>query len=365
MPHRKLPVQLLLVALPLILLLGMVGCGEDATAPRFGEVIIEVFPDSLPIPWTLVSGKAMYSGVGDTTLSSLSPGDYELTWGGLLGYVLPNPPRETETVAAGEAIVFHTVYTEFTLGDFVAINAGSFTMGAPPGDSVAFADERPPHPVTISRPFWLKSTEVTQAEYGAIMCENPSYWQGCDDCPVERVNWNSALLFCNTLSDWAGLAPAYTITPDTVVWDRNAPGYRLASEAEWEYACRAGSSSRFYAGDHDSILAGIGWYAGNARGFPHRVGEKSPNDWGLYDMHGNVFELCWDWFASYDDGGVTDPAGPATGLFRISRGGGYQFDPDRCTATARGLSSPSETSQQRGLRIARNDQPKHHPREEQ
>jgi len=357
-------VQPLLIVLPL-LVVGLIGCGEDATEPQFGELVIDVFPDSLPIPWTVSSGKTSYNGVGDTVLESLPPADYELTWGGLIGYILPNPQRETETLAAGEAIVFHASYTEFTLGDFVLIDAGAFFMGALPSDSVAYTDERPPHPVTISRPFWMKTTEVTQAEYGAIMGQNPSHWQGCDDCPVEQVNWNNAVRYCNALSDWAGLSPAYTITPDTVIWDENSTGYRLATEAEWEFACRADSETRFHAGDHDSVLTGIGWYAGNANGFVHPVGEKSANDWGLYDMHGNIYELCWDWFASYGAGSQTDPSGPATGLFRISRGGAYQFDPDRCTATARGLRSPSESDRQHGFRIARNDQSKQHSREKQ
>jgi formylglycine-generating enzyme required for sulfatase activity len=221
----------------------------------------------------------------------------------------------------------------------VPISAGSFTMGSPPGESGRDDDEKQ-HRVTLTRGFLMSATEVTQAQYEAVMGESPSHFEGASR-PVESVSWYDAVRFCNALSEREGLRPAYRIAGDRVTWDRDADGYRLPTEAEWEYACRAGTTTRFHTGDGEADLDRAGWYSGNSGRETHDVGQKAANAWGLYDMHGNVWEWCWDWYDSYG-GDATDPAGPSgPGDYRVLRGGywynyaqdcrsanRYDFNPD-------------------------------------
>ena len=218
--------------------------------------------------------------------------------------------------------------------EMVEIPAGRFTMGSPGSETGRDLDERE-HDVVISRPFLAGKYEVTQGLWEKIMGNNPSHYNNCGEaCPVERVSWHEAVEFCNRLSEREGLSPAYRISGKDVTWDRSADGYRLPTEAEWEYACRAGTQSAFYTGrangwvteqkcGHDPSLDRAGWYCGNAKSKPHPVGQKTPNAWGLYDMHGNVSEGCWDRYGDYPTGEVTDPAGPSSGRNRVSRGGGW------------------------------------------
>jgi formylglycine-generating enzyme required for sulfatase activity len=170
------------------------------------------------------------------------------------------------------------------------------------------------------------------------MGTNPSTFRG-DDLPVECVSWYDAIVFCNKLSMREGLTPAYTISGSTnpanwgavptdsnSTWDAvtvnwNASGYRLPTEAEWEYACRAGTTTAYNTGD--TLTDNTGWYSGNSENTTHAVGGKSVNAFGLYDMHGNVWEWCCDWDGRYSSGAQTDPRGPSAGLSRVSRGGSW------------------------------------------
>ncbi|MDR2702565.1 MAG: SUMF1/EgtB/PvdO family nonheme iron enzyme [Spirochaetaceae bacterium] len=207
--------------------------------------------------------------------------------------------------------------------NMVRINGGTFTMGGPAAEWDR--DMYVQHQVTVSS-FYMGKYEVTQKEYREIMGTNPSKFKG-DNLPVEMVSWFDAVEYCNKRSQKEGLTPAYTIsgTGDnrTVTWNRNANGYRLPTEAEWEYACRAGTTTAYNTGA--TISNNTGWYYMNSNNKTHPVGQKPLNPWGLYDMHGNVLEWCWDWYGSYSSDAQTDPVGAASGSYRVLRGGSWSL----------------------------------------
>ena len=225
--------------------------------------------------------------------------------------------------------------------EMVHIPGGTFMMG---DDSSVDHDEKPEHRVTVSG-FKMGKYEVTQKQYEQVMGKNPSFFQGDTwqaaggeaqgSRPVESVSWIDAVKFCNELSRQEGKTPVYTINGESirdVSWDKNANGYRLPTEAEWEYACRAGTDTQWSFGDDEGGMDAYGWYSGNIdmgdypKGYgTHAVGKKEANPWGLYDMHGNVFEYCWDWWNWYDSAGnpETDPDGAASGGSRVARGGSW------------------------------------------
>jgi len=198
--------------------------------------------------------------------------------------------------------------------EFVWIPAGSFMMGSPDSEEDRKSDEGPQHRVTISRGFWMGKYEVTQAQWRRIMSDDPdpSHFKG-DNLPVELVTWHDCVEFCARLTQrerQAGRLPA-------------GYAFRLPTEAEWEYACRAGTTTRYYTGDSESDLPRAGWYSGNSGEKTHPVGQKEPNAFGLYDMHGNVLEWCDDWYGPYSGEAQKDPRGPSSGSGRVFRGGWY------------------------------------------
>lgn len=221
---------------------------------------------------------------------------------------------------------------------FVKIEGGSFLMGSPETENWRIEDETQ-HEVTVSG-FWMSPYEVSQAEYERLMGENPSHFKG-ESLPVENVSWLDAVRFCNAKSIEAGLTPAYTLDGETVVWNRTADDYRLPTEAEWEYACRAGTAAPFYTihaiGPEEANYYGHYPYEIEENYFDDSVLETRPgqyrqttvevdsfdaNPWGLYNMHGNVNEWCWDLYGEYDLVNIADPTGPETGSRRVYRGGG-------------------------------------------
>jgi formylglycine-generating enzyme required for sulfatase activity len=200
----------------------------------------------------------------------------------------------------------------------VGLPAGQFLMGSPDSDPDARDNEKPQHQVKVNS-FAIGKYPVTQAQYEAVMGTNPSRFQNNPQNPVEKVSWNDAQAFCQKLSQITGKT------------------YRLPTEAEWEYACRAGTTTRFYFGDNDNQLGDYAWYNGNSQETTHPVGQKKPNAWGLYDMIGNVWEWCEDhWHNSYagapDDGSAwLDNDND----YRMLRGGSWYNDPNGCRSAFR------------------------------
>jgi len=217
------------------------------------------------------------------------------------------------------------------------VDPGEFIMGSPTGEPGRDADEVQ-HRVRITRPFLLGVYPVTQKQYVAVMGNNPSYFRGEDlpaasrgNLPVESVSWEDAMALCKRLS----------------AMERRH--YRLPTEAEREYACRAGSAGP-YAGD--GKLDDIGWYLGTSGDMTHPVGTLQPNDWGFYDMQGNVWEWCADWYGPYPAGDAEDPAGPATGTTRVLRGGSAKYDPEYCRSAFRNYYVPDARVYHNGFRVA-------------
>ena len=211
-------------------------------------------------------------------------------------------------------------------------------MGSPDTDAEAHEDEKPRHEVTVSA-FAISRYPITRELYRELCGTLPEAWQRDSDdnrLPANDVSWFDAVSFCNALSQQVGLQPCYRIDGTHVAWDTNADGYRLPTEAEWEYACRAGTTSRWFFGDDPTALDRYAWFAANANNKVQPVGEKAPNPWGLHDMSGNVWEWCWDWYDTYRAEAVIDPIGPENGDRRVLRGGSaWRGDPWRLRSADR------------------------------
>ena len=233
-------------------------------------------------------------------------------------------------------------------GDMVLIDGGTFTMGSPANERGRSANEGPQHQVTVSS-FYIGKYPVSQDDYQQIMGSNPSSFKG-SNLPVEQVSWFDAIAYCNKRSLAEGLTPVYTVNGNNVSWNSDANGYRLPTEAEWEYACRAGTQTPFYSGNS---VNDAGWHSGNSGGKTHPVGEKQPNSWGLYDMHGNVLEWCWDWLGNYTGEAQTDPQGVSSGKDRVYRGGSWYFTALQTRSAFRFGNTPSLRIFFVGFRVAR------------
>lgn len=247
-------------------------------------------------------------GTGDTlSTSDLSVGIHTITLtctdsGGATG--------SASVSITVSAVSYPATYTNSLGMSFVLISPGTFMMGSPEDELGRNPDETL-HQVTISKPYYLQTTEVTQEQWEAVVGSNGSWWFGCDDCPVEEVSWPDAEEFINELNDM-GIGT-----------------YRLPTEAEWEYGARAGTTTAFANGgiietgcEYEPNLDQMGWYCYNT-GRTEKVAQKLPNVWGLYDMHGNVYEWCQDWYGEYPSAPVTDPQGPDSGNYRVLRGGSW------------------------------------------
>ena len=227
---------------------------------------------------------------------------------------------------------------------FAYIPAGTFTMGSPDSEEGRGADEGPQHEVTISQGFYLGKYEVTQGQWENVMGTTP--WSGKSwveenaDHPAVYVSWEDVQAFIQKLNDAAGKEL-----------------YRLPTEAEWEYACRAGTTTRWSFGDDESDLGDYAWYNDNAwdvgERYAHEVGTKLANPWGLYDMHGNVYEWCLDWYGSYSSEAQTDPSGPESGSYRVLRGGSWKSASSLVRCTYRDRGHPEDRYFLIGFRCAR------------
>jgi len=243
------------------------------------------------VGYTTDGGKSYtpISGAEGDLGSNVSPSTgKEITW------------RITDNSPTGKDVRFK-VWAYNPPPDMVYVQGGSFQMGSTSGDS----DEKPIHTVTV-KGFFMDKTEVTQAEYHRVMGNNPSSFSGCDECPVEQVSWHAATLYARKV------------------------GKRLPSEAEWEYAALGGNKSKGYKYSGSNNLDGVGWYENNSNK-PHPVGQKQSNELGLYDMSGNVWEWCADWYAEdyYSQSPGVNPPGPARGGLRVLRGGSWVIDGSR------------------------------------
>ncbi|NJD05924.1 MAG: formylglycine-generating enzyme family protein [Methylococcaceae bacterium] len=224
------------------------------------------------------------------------------------------------------------------------IPAGSFLMGG---------DGQPQRKVTVSA-FRCQRTPVTRRLYREIMGSDPG-WPGgkADERPVNNVSWFDAVEFCNRWSQRDGLQLYYRIKGEKVLPIPDADGYRLLTEAEWEYACRAGSTTTWSFGDDEARLGEYGWFEANSGGTPHPVSRLLPNNWGLYDLHGNVWEWVWDRNGDYSEEAQTDPQGPPEGIGRVLRGGAFGFGPWILRAASRNRVRPDYRFRTFGFRCAR------------
>ncbi|MFC1509175.1 SUMF1/EgtB/PvdO family nonheme iron enzyme [Candidatus Omnitrophota bacterium] len=240
---------------------------------------------------------------------------------------------------------------------FVTIPGGTFRMGDIQNYN-QYDYEKPVHDVTISG-FEMSIYEITQGQYRAVIGSNPSHFSGSDDLPVEQVSWYDAVKFCNRLSEQMGYEKCY----DESSWacDFSKNGFRLPTEAEWEYACRAGTETYFYSGNNLSSngrtstdLDKAGWYDGNSGNKNHPVGQKEPNAFGLYDMHGNMWEWCNDWWIRvYTSDSVTNPVEPLSGSYPVLRGGSWGNYAMYCRSAFRNRGTPTDTDIYIGFRVVR------------
>ena len=224
--------------------------------------------------------------------------------------------------------------------DLIGIPSGSFQMGSKYNLAYYTGDE-PAHTVRLTKAFFLGKTEVTQAQWRAVMGSNPSYNKG-DKLPVENVSWEDCIKFCEELTKRehdSGALPTG--------WK-----YTLPTEAQWEYACRAGTNTEYSFGDSKSGLGAHAWYSGNSGDETHSVGGKKANPWGFLDMHGNVYEWCLDWHGDYPSGSVTDPSGPNSAQTRVIRGGSYSASAVPLRSANRFFRTPGSRYSVVGVRLA-------------
>ncbi len=252
---------------------------------------------------------------------------------------------------------------------------GTFTMGSP-AEEVGSGTDEDQHEVTLTSAFFIGVYEVTQGDFYSLLLYLPSSSSGCPDCPVESLSWHEAAVYTNAMSHEAGLDPCYECSDfgsSSTCAPKGSPyaceGYRLPTEAEWERAARADTSSAFSNGgdlmdgdnsncggglalENDTLLDDIAVYCGNDAGRSEEVGARDENPWGLYDLHGNVWEWCHDWYEE-QAGAEEDPSGPASGSQRVRRGGSWSSYPQSLRSAERGSVEPSTTVDTLGFRVAR------------
>jgi len=384
---------LAIIALAVIIGISFAACGGDGNNEKEKKDNGEDNGEDTPVAVTGVtldkSSISLIVGVKETeTLTAtVAPADATnkaVTWSssdpskvtvadGVVTAVALGPATITVTTADGGKTASCSV-TVVRLVEMVLIPAGTFTMG-----QTGIDEATPVHSVTLSG-FYMGKYEVTQEQWQAVMVSNPSNFNGSDGKepangevqskrPVENVSWYDALVFCNKLSMMEGLSPAYSISNSTnpddwgsvpttsySTWDTveivgGSTGYRLPTEAQWEYACRAGTTTVYNTGN--TISDNTGWYSINSGSKTHQVGLKPANAWELYDMHGNVWEWCWDWNGSYSSEAQTNPLGASSGSFRVTRGGSYNYSDFYQRSAYRVYEIPNSKYNDLGFRLVR------------
>jgi formylglycine-generating enzyme required for sulfatase activity len=376
---------------------------RDQHNPLLVSIVINPEPNSINAPWQITGPNAFsQSGTGDTTLANMAVGSYTLTWGAVTGWITPSPAAVTQTLALDGVVTFAGSYIENTviLDGFASILPGTFMMGSPTTELLRDAGETL-HQVTLTHGVYVQTTEVTNQQYrdmaqwaynnGHVTATPSGLYDNLDgstqllkvlgtgeyeitfsggvfSCvnlthPVKWVTWYGSVAYCDWLSLQQGLPRAYSHS----TWECNsgnpyaATGYRLPTEAEWEYACRAGTQTPFNTGScldagTEANYYGLGPYTGCPTGpyvgWTVPVGSYPANAFGLYDMHGNEWEWCNDWYALYDET-VTDPVGPGAGSSRVFRGGGWFASALYCRSAARRDADPFGASINLGFRPVR------------
>ncbi|MDP3113727.1 MAG: SUMF1/EgtB/PvdO family nonheme iron enzyme [Candidatus Cloacimonadaceae bacterium] len=362
-----------LLSLALLLLLAFISSCSKPTAP---EVVAT--------PTFSPAGGIYYYPAADVVISSTIGATIVYTTDGSTPasnspiYSTPIHITETTTIKAqaykegwkNSPIASATYTIGVTSGQMIYVPGGTFTMGRTTGSGES--DELPTHSVTLSS-FYIGKYEVTQAEYFAITGPTPASGYGVgDNYPGNYVSWYAILRYCNLRSMAEGLTPVYTISGstnpanwgaipsyDNATWDAaicnwNVNGYRLPTEAEWEYAARGATNNPDYLYSGSDDINAVAWYNGNNLPYGGKpVGTKAPNALGIYDMSGNVWEWCWDWYGSYSSSSQSNPTGPVSGSYRVSRGGSWYDYANYCRVASRNYDGPDGSYIHIGFRVCR------------
>jgi formylglycine-generating enzyme required for sulfatase activity len=390
----------------LSILILFIGCEDDCPVAPVTTVTIniEILPEGIETSWELTGpNNYINNGSGDIEIAGLEPGGYEISYEFVNEYITPE--REQITLSAGEEILFIGIYNPSIVG-MVEIPAGSFVMGSPEDEPGRYSNETE-HTVTLTNGFYMSATEVTNQQYAdlaqwaldndycvlsssslidnldgsvqelidlsAYYCEISfsdsifSVDAGKENHPVMEVTWYGSVAYCDWLSLQEGLPRAYSHSK----WqcNNNAPyqanGYRLPTEAEWEYACRAGTTTAFNTGDcldagteanYNGVSPQSGCPSGPYEEWSVLVGSYPANSLGLYDMHGSLHEWCNNWYNISYGGDVTDPVGEIMGLDRIIRGGSWHSHARYCRSAYRGGYDPNDGYGNVGFRYVKSAQ---------
>lgn len=346
----KIAFKLLII----LILAFVVSCDEkDIPTIPTGKIIINSISPEKIIVFDTVTIKGEYFGYADKGKiilpdKSIIRGENCLLWQfTIIKFAMP------KSIDSGEIFIIADKDTSDTLQieifpipniEVSEIPSGIFNMG-----SIASSIEMPIHEVEITNELIISKYEVNQRLYETVMMENPSSVEDWN-LPVDSISWFDAILFCNALSNIEGLDTCYAITDDKVTWIDSANGWRLPTEAEWEYVCKANTISDF-AGTGN--LNEMGWYNENSGYNIHPAGLKIANEFDVFDMHGNLWEWCWDYYSSsyYSISPLQDPKGPVSGTRRVLRGGSYQDGKTFARSSNRDI--PSDNLTNTGIRIVR------------
>ena len=325
--------------------------------PQREERTIHAWLDRWPSPMIVITGIALGGTIGGAGFFYLEAPGWAVFWLALfaalgwLGYTAA-PVFDEPSPKAASTRVRRVLDGPLLMVD---LPGGEFLMGSPDSDDMAHDDEKPQHQVSVA-PFRIAITPVTAELYRDVMAQAATAATELEArLPASDVSWFAAIEFCNRLSARAGYRPCYSRLFGRWRCDWRADGYRLPSEAEWEYACRADSTTRYGFGDDPADLDGYAWYKTNANDRRQPVATRRANAWGLYDMHGNVWEWCWDWYGRYSPKTARNPRGPTkfVGGGRVLRGGSFDDSPARLRSARRGDGGPESRLWDDGFRCVR------------